>query len=190
MTSLVLLVEEASMEALLEGVLPRVVPQGMDVQIIAHEGKTDLKQSIPRKLRGWGVPGARFVVLIDQDANDCRKLKNDIVRLCREAGREDVLVRIVCRSLESWVLGDLEALGRALARPAIAKKQSVKKLRAPDKLGDPLRELRALVGEYQKVSGARRVAAHLSLEAGTNTSASFRAFLDGLARLVGEAPRR
>jgi hypothetical protein len=186
MSGLVFFVEEPSMKELLNGVLPRLLPDGLNWLIIEHEGKSDLKLSVPRKIRAWGVPGTRFIVLIDQDSNDCKKLKRDLLRLCAEAGNKGALVRIVCRALESWVLGDLEAAGRALGNQQLARRQLTRKYRDPDKLGDPIREIQSLHPTYQKVAGARAVGRHLRLEPGASRSRSFEAFLSGLKRLLRE----
>ena len=94
---LVFLVEEASMRDTLNGLLPRVLPAGVTWQCIPHEGKSDLEKSIPRKLRAWKEPDVRFVVLRDQDSADCEKVKTRLVELCRQGGKADVLVRVVCR---------------------------------------------------------------------------------------------
>lgn len=37
---LVFLVEERSMKTLLEGILPRILPEGVYFQVIPHEGKS------------------------------------------------------------------------------------------------------------------------------------------------------
>lgn len=37
---------------LLDELLPRILPEGVDFQTIAHQGKRDLEKSIPRKFRG------------------------------------------------------------------------------------------------------------------------------------------
>lgn len=65
------------------------------------------------KRHRYRQPETRFVVLIDQDSNDCIVLKDRLSGLCQEGGRENCLVRIVCHELESWFLGDLEAVGQA-----------------------------------------------------------------------------
>ena len=184
MKHLVFLVEELSMQALLDGVLPRVVPEGFDFQVVPHEGKSDLRDSIPRKIRGWGMPGTIFIVLIDQDSFACKRLKKEIVELCKGAGRDDVLVRIVCHSLESWVLGDLAALGTAFSRPRLASRASIAKFRDPDRITDPLKEVRSLVPGYQKVSGARVVGEVLDVQPTVNASKSFNAFVSGLRRIM------
>ena len=44
---IVFLVEERSMEACLKGLLPRIIPEGFQWQVIPHEGKTDLATSSP-----------------------------------------------------------------------------------------------------------------------------------------------
>ncbi|MCY4285477.1 MAG: DUF4276 family protein [Thiotrichales bacterium] len=81
-------------------------------QCIPHEGKRDLVRSIPRKLRAWREPDVRFVVMRDQDGEGCHEVKSRLVAICRNAGRSDVLVRVVCRELEAWYLGEPEALAR------------------------------------------------------------------------------
>jgi len=49
---LVFLPEERSMKTFLEALLPRLFPD-LAFFCIAHEGKSDLEKSIPRKLKGW-----------------------------------------------------------------------------------------------------------------------------------------
>lgn len=59
------------MKYFLEGLLPRILPEGVDFQLIPHQGKRDLQKTIPKKLRGWNEPGdVRFVILHDQDNKD------------------------------------------------------------------------------------------------------------------------
>ncbi len=101
-----------------------------------------------------------------------------------------MLVRVVCRALESWVLGDLEAAGQALGNSQLARRQQTRKFRDPDRLGDPIREIRALHPGYRKVAGARDVGRYLRVDPGTSRSRSFVAFVEGLRRLVEEASRR
>ncbi len=74
MSRVVFLLEEYSMKVLLEGLLPRLVPD-LPFICVSHEGKQDLARSIPRKLRAWREPGVRFCVIRDNDGADCRALK-------------------------------------------------------------------------------------------------------------------
>ena len=112
MNRVVFLLEEASMRDLLNGLLPRLYPD-LTFLCFAHEGKSDLERSIPRKLRAWREPGVRFVVLQDNDGNDCLRLKQRLMQFCRAAGRPDTVVRLACQELEAWYLGEPDALAEA-----------------------------------------------------------------------------
>ena len=181
MKRIVFLLEEDSMKVLLEGLLPRLMPD-LTFQCLAHEGKQDLEKSVPRKLRAWREPGVRFVIVRDQDGGDCRVIKSSLTRLCRESGRKDVLVRIVCREVEAWYVGDTEALGRAFpeTRPNVLRTLAGSRFRIPDNVVHPSDAIAKAIPEFQKRSGARRMAAVLSRE---NRSRSFRAFVSGVERL-------
>ena len=100
------------MKAFLEGFLPRILPPEQSFRLIPHEGKSDLEKSLPRKLRTWREPGARFIVVRDQDRADCVQVKAGLRALCDGTGR-DVLIRIACRELEAWYLADLSAVDKA-----------------------------------------------------------------------------
>jgi hypothetical protein len=50
MSRLVFLLEERSIKVLLEALLPRLFP-ALEIFCIAHEGKSDLEKSLPRKLK-------------------------------------------------------------------------------------------------------------------------------------------
>ena len=100
------------MEDFLNALLPRLFP-ALAFQCVPHEGKSDLEKRLAGKLRGWRTPGTRFVVMRDQNGADCRDVKAKLVDLCLSGGRPDALVRIVCRELEAWYLGDRNALLQA-----------------------------------------------------------------------------
>lgn len=145
MSKIVFLLEEPSMKELLDVLLPGLLPTGVSFMTIPHEGKQDLSRSIPRKLRGWREPGVRFIIVRDQDGADCYVLKENLLKLCREAGRDDALVRIVCNELESWFLGDLPAVADAYDKPSIARLQGKRKFRNPDSITNAAEELKKLV---------------------------------------------
>ena len=181
MNRIVFLLEEDSMRILLEGLLPRLFP-GLSFQCVPHEGKQDLEKSIPRKLKAWREPGVSFVVMRDQDNTDCHQLKTDLVQLCLGTGRRGVLVRVVCRELEAWYIGEPKALKQAFPkiRPSALRELGQRRYQNPDTVVRPSDTIARLVPEFQKRSGARRMAAFLSRE---NTSNSFRVFVEGIERL-------
>ena len=182
---IVFLLEEPSMKLLLEDLLPRIFA-GWKVReqflCIAHEGKNDLRKSIPRKLRAWRDARDRFVILQDQDQSDCKVLKQGLIDLCEQAGREDAMVRIVCRELEAWYFGDLAAIANEYKEPSLLHRASRRKFQNPDAIDRPSGALQKLLTDFQKLSGARRMARCLSAE--SNTSRSFQVFLAGVKRLA------
>lgn len=182
MRELVFLVEEPSMKEFLKVFLPKIIPEDVLYKIISHEGKQDLEKSIQRKIRAFQQPGVQFVIIMDQDSNDCILLKNRLLELCQEGGRSNCLVRIVCHELESWFLGDLEAVGQAFNIQTLSRRQGEAKFRQPDLLNNSAQVLKSLVPQYQKVSGARAVGKFIHSD--KNVSASFAVFLKGIRNII------
>jgi len=184
---IVFLLEEPSMKALLDCLLPRVFAgwsAGIHFLCIRHEGKDDLRKSIPRKLRAWQGDNDRFVVLQDQDKDDCAILKQSLQALCSQSGRADTLVRIVCQELEAWYIGDLDALSREYGNASLRHKRSRKGFRDPDSIDKPSLVLEKLLPAFQKVSAARRMGTKISVE--SNRSKSFGTFITGVQRVAVE----
>lgn len=185
MTTVVFLLEEPSAKELLRGLLPRLYPD-IQARYIVFEGKQDLEKRLIGRLRGWQEPSSVFVVLRDQDAGDCKRVKARLADLVAQSGRP-ALVRVACRELEAWVAGDLEAVAEAYRQPRIVAAANKEKFRDPDRLGSPVRELRTLVVDYQKVDGARRIGPLLDPD--RCVSQSFKAFCTGLRNLLDAATR-
>ena len=181
MSRIVFLLEEYSMAVLLEGLLPRLYP-GLAFLCISHDGKNDLGKSIPRKLRAWREPGVRFAVVRDNDGGDCRRLKTSLYSLCQAGNRADSLIRIACQELEAWYLGDPDALADAFGRESLRGIGRRARFRDPDAVSQPSEAIRRLVPEFQKVSGARLMAQHLSRD--RNRSRSYHALLAGVESLL------
>lgn len=168
--------------------LPKVLPDWQESEhwlALTHRGKSDLEKSIPRKLKGWNEPGARFVILRDNDGGDCRQRKQRLRTLSSSRMEQDVLIRIVCQELESWFLGDLGAVQAAFPRAVRNPNRVPERLRDPDSLTNAADELARLTGTKTKVSRAQSIAKHLKPEA--NRSVSFNHFIAGLKRLVDSA---
>ena len=163
--NLIFLVEEPSMKKLLDILLPRIFDQTISFKCIPHEGKQDLEKSIPRKLKAWNKlnQDTKFIIIRDQDSGDCLKVKKNLMDLCTKAGRKDVIIRIVCRELESWFLGDLAAVEKALylENNKLSKFQNKTKYRNPDKLNSAKQELKKITPLYQPNSKAGKIAQYL-----------------------------
>lgn len=188
MSELVFLLEEESAKAMLEGLLPRLLPEKVWFRCLVFEGKSDLEGQLVRRLRGYNTPGARFVILRDQDAADCLDVKAGLADLCRQAGRErECLVRIACKELESWYLADLAAVETGLQVDGLERLQNRRVFRTPDTVVSPSKELSRIAPTYQKVGGSRAIGPHLDLNNARSTSFSvFVAGVRDLARIIKE----
>ncbi|MDR2589200.1 MAG: DUF4276 family protein [Spirochaetales bacterium] len=183
MRKFVFLLEEQSMKEVLEVILPRILPRNIVFQCIAHQGKSHLKKSIKNKLAGWKEPDVQFVIVHDQDCADCFALKEELHALANEARRPDTLIRIVCTELESWFLGDFNAIEKGF-HASLATKRRKAFFRNPDSLPNAKQELRKLIPMYQQITGSREIAQYMDIAA--NTSSSFKAFIKGVRRLCGD----
>jgi hypothetical protein len=187
----VFLLEEPSARDLLEGLLPRLLPQvpkEISVHYLVFEGKQDLDKQLVRKLRGWLLPESAFVVLRDQDAALCTDVRESLTTLVAQSSRERTLVRVACRELESWVLGDWQAVATAYDKPHLSGLSMKANYRDPDQLVRPVEYLRRHLPEYQKRDGARRVGT--LLDPSRNQSTSFRVFCSGVRTVTAEGLRK
>jgi len=185
-----LLVEEPSMEAALDELLPRIVP-GHSFKVHVHQGKPDLLRKVEQRLRAYARMAwsdRRVVVIVDRDDDDCHALKRQLTDACVSAGC-DALCRIAIEELEAWFFGDVPAMRAAYPKvPASLAKEA--KFRDPDAITGGTWEARervlASAGYYRtgmpKVEVARRISAHMDPH--ENGSRSFHALVEGLARQV------
>lgn len=196
------LVEEASMEAALAVLLPRMLP-ATSFQIHTHQGKPDLLGKLPKKLRAYAswIPATwRIVVVVDRDDDDCKALKDRLEEIAQQAGlatrstaREDtryvVVNRLAIAELEAWYFGDWKAV--CAAYPKVPRTVTAKAAyRAPDEIRGGtwealLRVLQA-AGYFRsglrKIEAARAIAQHMV--PARSTSPSFCALRDALEEMV------
>lgn len=185
MRELVFFLEERSAQEMLNGVLPRLLGENTPFRCVPFEGKQDLEKQLGKRLRNWRNPNALFVVLRDQDNADCVAVKQRLTEICRAAGKPNTLVRIVCHELESWFLGDLQAVESGLGMHGLARQQQKKGFKDPDRLQNPKQELKRLTqNKYQQILGSREIGRHMSLAG--NRSTSFNAFIAGVNRLLNQ----
>ena len=184
---LVFLLEEPSMKALLDGLLPRLFPgwvADVHFKCVPHQGKSDLDKSIAVKLRSWRIPNDRFVIVRDNDNADCMILKVRLKKLCQDNARPDTLIRLVCQELESWYLGDLAALSLAHPNQDIDTAHFRKRFSKPDDWQKPSVELARIIKGFQKIGGARLMSQYLGVD--TNKSQSFQVFVAGVRDIASK----
>lgn len=199
---LIVFVEEYSMEAALDHLLPGMLG-GVDFEIRRFQCKNDLLQKLPMELKAmgsWLPDGWVILVLIDRDDDDCRALKSQLDAAAKTARLKtksavtagkafQVINRIVIEELESWFFGDWAAVQAAYPRvPATIPKKAG--FRDPDAITggtwEALERVLKNAGYHQtglrKAELARAVAPHMTPEA--NTSRSFRAFREAVSLLL------
>ncbi len=182
MSEIVFFLEEPSAEAMLAGLLPRLLPPDIKHRCVVFEGKQDLERQIVRRMHGYRAPGSRFVVLRDQDAGDCVAIKNALKAKCAEAAHPNAVVRIACRELESWYLADLAAVEQGLQVAGVQRLQNKRLYRSPDETVTPSRTLARIAPCYQKISGSRAIGPYLNLDNGR--SRSFSHFITAVRRIM------
>ncbi len=179
--NLVFMLEEESAKHFLDTLLPKILPSNVAFLCVPHQGKGDLQKSIPVKLGAWLAPNTFFVILHDQDNHDCVELKNQLRQLC-SSSRHNPLIRIVCRELEAWYFGDLNAVQQAFPGFTAAKYKNRSKFRYPDDIDKPSNELEKIVKEFSKSRAAREVPEHMDIN--NNTSVSFNHMINGIRNFV------
>lgn len=187
-THLEILVEELSMEAFLNVLLPRLFPS-CTFRVHSFQGKKDLLDKLPARLKGyahWPLNYGRIVVVVDCDDDDCHELKQQLEKAATTAGLRtrsgggqtpwQVVNRIAIEELEAWYFGDWAAVRRAYPRvsPTVPH-------RNPDKIKGGTWEAfeRILKKKGYFKNGLRKVeAAHIKPDG--NRSHSFAKFRDAL----------
>jgi hypothetical protein len=102
----------------------------------------------------------------------------------KDSGKMDnTLIRITCHELESFYLGDLNAVDQGLGTTYTSRKQNNQKYCIPDQLTNAAEELSKITKKkYQKMQGSRAIAPHLKL-AGSNKSQSFNILSEGINKI-------
>lgn len=191
------LVEEQSMEAVLEALLPRLIGSA-PFRIYSHNSKDTLLARLPRRLKAYRQmlqPGWMVLVLVDRDDDNCRTLKDSLEREAAAAdlvtrtnatgGEFTVLNRIVIEELESWYFGDWQAVRKAYPRlpPRLASRAAY---RNPDAIKggswEAFERITQQAGYFphglRKLQAAQHIAPHM--DPARNTSRSFQIFRDAL----------
>ncbi len=182
-----ILVEEPSMKNFLSGILPNILPQGYQLNyncfIREHQGKHDLNKSIPKKVKAYQnlSKPVKVIIVHDQDSANCKVLKSELQNLVSANSNVPSLIRIACRELESWYLGDMNALESVYPSFKANKYKNWAKFREPDTC-NASDELRKLISTFQKGFASREIAKFIDLD--NNTSESFNQFVSGLKKFL------
>jgi hypothetical protein len=186
MARIEILVEEPSMKEFLTILLPNILDNQWSLNenyfIRSFEGKNDLQKNIPSKVKllsNWNHEAVGVVIMQDQDSSDCKILKQKLLTICNQNGNCPKLVRIICRELESWYIGDFVAVNKAYPSFKYQNYLNKSKFRIPDNC-NAFDEIKKIVPEFQKVGGAKKIAPFINVE--NNKSESFQQTISGLKR--------
>ena len=179
---IVFFLEGPSEQDFLKTFLPALLPDRISLHYQVFQGKQDMEKRLALRMRGWRQANTCFVVLRDQDSGDCIAIKNGLKQICNSAGHPNAVVRIACRELETFFIGDWVAVATAFEMPALVKLGAKAMYRQPDVLGSPSAELKKHIPQYQKRDGARRIGPHL--DPARNRSKSFEVFMRSIQQIA------
>lgn len=200
---LIVFVEEYSMEAALEQLLPKWLGD-VEFQIIRFQCKDDLLKHAPARLKGyaaWLPEHWRILVLVDRDDDDCGQLKVRLERMAADAGLLtktnaaqgqgfQVVNRIAIEELEAWYFGDWAAVQAAYPRASASVPRKAG-FRDPDAIAggtwEVIERVLKKAGYFssglRKLELARSVAGHMDIQ--RNRSRSFQAFIGAVTAAMG-----
>ncbi len=187
-TRVEILVEEPSMENVLNIILPQILPEGYELGINCfvrpHQGKTDLQKSIPKKVQAYQYfpNDVRLIVIQDQDSNDCMVLKQGLIDLIQTQNLyQPHLVRIACKELENWYLGDMEAIEAIYPSFKARTHRGKAKYRNPDNTFGA-DELERIIKTFSKGFASRNIPQRMDIT--INRSPSFNHLISGVQRFL------
>lgn len=182
-------VEEASIKRVLDVLMPKILPEGVTFRTYPHQGKQDLEKAIRSTMPSISkIPGSRIIISRDQDSGECTVVKSNIEKQVQGKVGCPYKIRIVCQELESWFLGDLQALSKAFPRfnpDAIAGKAA---MRFVDGIANPSQYLLKVIPEYAstehlpKIENAERIAPFMDIN--ENKSISFLQMVNAIKYLA------
>lgn len=190
------------MEAFLRALLPRLLREVVPFNVYPHQGKRDLLDKLPDRLKGyatWLPPTWRIVVVVDQDDDGCADLKQRLEQIASATGLRSrsatgstawqIVNRIAIEELEAWYFGDWQAVRAAYPRVSAAVPRQAR-FRDPDAVAGGTWEAfeRVLQNAGYFKSGLRKIEAARDLGAvidpARNRSPSFRVFRAAILEAV------
>jgi len=180
--------EEASFGKFAHHLFDRLIPD-VDVRIYQHQGKQDLERALQKTLPAISKRhGARILVTRDQDSDNCHTLKKRLFDLIADQCLCVYKIRIVCRELECWILGDMEAIAKAYPRFKPEQYKHKADFRNVDLIADAPDRLLRMIPELKsnrslpKIAFISKVLPYINLDA--NTSVSFKHFISAVKQLT------
>jgi hypothetical protein len=189
MTVIHIFTEEPSAKKVFDHILPKLLPENTSFRVYPHQGKQDLEKALRDSVPSISkMPGSKILITRDQDNDDCVLVKKTIKERIDFNCNCDYKIRIVCRELESWFLGDLKAIKKAYPRFSPEHYQHKADIRNVDNIVSPNKYLLKIIPEFKsqttlpKLEVADSIAPHLGIE--SNQSKSFNQMVNAIKELL------
>lgn len=189
MITLHIFTEEPSAKTVFNQILPKILPE-VAFCIYSHQGKQDLEKALKTTVPPISrLPGARILIIRDQNSGKCKVVKQRLQDLIKNQCQSPYLIRIACHELESWFLGDLNAVKRAYPKFKLEHHQNKVNFRQVDNIENPSQFLLSIIPEYQgrewlpKLEVSEKISQFLDLS--NNHSTSFNHTVTGIKELIG-----
>jgi len=181
--------EEPSAKIVFEQILPQILPEDVIFYVYQHQGKQDLESALRKTLPSISkIPGSKILVTRDQDAGDCIDVKKRLREIIGDNCSCEFYIRVVCRELESWFLGDLDAIQSAYPRFQADQYRGKAEYRNVDKITSPSNLLLKIIPEFSKrehlpkLETSEAISQYLNIA--NNSSQSFRYTIDAIQKLI------
>ena len=189
MIQLHIFTEEESFKIFLDNFLPKIIPPDISYFIHPHQGKQNLEKAIRTTVPSISkIPGSRILITRDQDSGDCKFVKQEPERIIHGNVQSPYYIRIICRELECWYLGDLSCIEKIYPRFNSSKYRNKKTFRNPDLVQNSSKLICQIVPELKdrdylpKIQTASKMGKCLCTE--SNNSTSFRQFTSAIKDLI------
>lgn len=186
--SLFFFVEEPSIEPVIKKLM-KIIDKSIFYQVFIHQGKQDLELTLPKTIPSVSrVPNSRIIILRDQDKDDCLLVKKNLIEKVSLVCCSPFKIRIVCRELESWFLGDMNAIQTAFPRFNSKKYVNKAQFRNVDSIIKPNQILFRIIPELNegtyisKRKLSEKISNYLCIE--NNKSTSFNNFVKAVNLLL------
>jgi hypothetical protein len=181
--------EEPSIKNVFDALLPQILPEDVSFVVHPHQGKQDLEKALCSTIPSISkIPNVKILITRDQDEDDCKILKNKLLSIVDKKCSCDYFVRIVCKELESWFLGDLRAIEKAYPRFDKQRYVSKPQFRNVDNIRKPSEYLKTILPNYAsrtilpKLETSKNIAAYMDIN--NNTSTSFNHTINAIKKLI------
>ena len=188
-TTLYIFTEELSAKNVFDIILPQILPQNVSFNVFSHQGKQDLIKALRTTIPTISkIQGAKILITHDQDSADCKEIKKKLKDVINEKCHCDFFIRIVCKELESWFLGDLEAVEKAYPRFKSSQYKDKANMRDVDSIVNPSYYLCRVIysqnKKLPKIEVSQKISPFLTIE--NNTSTSFQHTISAIKQLVNK----